>query len=115
MTTGGDLVFYGTPEGYLKAIDARNGKELWQFQTGPGGIAPPVTWEARTASSTVAVGPGWGGAVPLWGGDVALLVNMLEQGGLSPGVQAAQVLILPAGPGNAARPGAISSTKESPQ
>ncbi|CAN0200091.1 unnamed protein product [Chrysoparadoxa australica] len=28
MTTAGNLVFFGTPEGYLKAVDARNGKEL---------------------------------------------------------------------------------------
>jgi len=80
MTTGGDLVFYGTPEGYLKAIDARNGKELWQFQTGSGVIAPPVTWE-QDGEQYVAVVSGWGGAVPLWGGDVAKRVNMLEQGG----------------------------------
>ncbi|HYH40226.1 MAG TPA: PQQ-dependent methanol/ethanol family dehydrogenase, partial [Azospirillum sp.] len=41
MTTAGNLVFYGTPEGYLKAVDARTGKELWKFQTGSGVVAPP--------------------------------------------------------------------------
>jgi alcohol dehydrogenase (cytochrome c) len=25
---------------------------------------------------------GWGGAVPLWGGEVAKKVNLLEQGGM---------------------------------
>jgi alcohol dehydrogenase (cytochrome c) len=29
----------------------------------------------------VSVVSGWGGAVPLWGGEVAKKVNMLEQGG----------------------------------
>ncbi len=80
LTTGGDLVFYGTPEGYLKAVDAKSGKELWQFQTGSGIIAPPITWE-ENGEQFVAVVSGWGGAVPLWGGDVAKRVNFLEQGG----------------------------------
>ncbi|MCA7083133.1 PQQ-dependent methanol/ethanol family dehydrogenase [Cupriavidus sp. DB3] len=80
MTTGGGLVFWGTPEGYLKAADARTGKELWQFQTGSGVVAPPVTWE-ENGEQFIAVVSGWGGAVPLWGGDVAKRVNFLEQGG----------------------------------
>lgn len=80
MTTAGDLVFYGTPEGYLKALDAKTGKELWKFQTGSGVVAPPITWQDG-GTQYVAVVSGWGGAVPLWGGDVAKRVNFLEQGG----------------------------------
>ncbi|KWR90781.1 PQQ-dependent methanol/ethanol family dehydrogenase [Cupriavidus sp. IDO] len=80
MTTAGGLVFWGTPEGYLKAADAKTGKELWQFQTGSGVVAPPVTWEDN-GEQYVAVVSGWGGAVPLWGGEVAKRVNFLEQGG----------------------------------
>ncbi|QYY30001.1 PQQ-dependent methanol/ethanol family dehydrogenase [Cupriavidus pinatubonensis] len=80
MTTAGGLVFWGTPEGYLKAADARTGKELWKFQTGSGVVAPPVTWE-ENGEQYVAVVSGWGGAVPLWGGEVAKRVNFLEQGG----------------------------------
>ena len=80
LTTGGNLMFYGTTEGYLKAVDATNGKELWKFQTGSGIIAPPITWEDK-GEQYVAVVSGWGGAVPLWGGDVAKRVNFLEQGG----------------------------------
>jgi alcohol dehydrogenase (cytochrome c) len=80
LTTGGGLAFYGTPEGYLKAVDAKTGKELWSFQTGTGIVAPPVTWE-QDGEQMVAVATGWGGAVPLWGGDVAKRVNYLEQGG----------------------------------
>jgi alcohol dehydrogenase (cytochrome c) len=80
MTTAGGLVFYGTPEGYLKALDAKTGKELWKFQTGSGVVAPPVTWQDGGVQY-VAVVSGWGGAVPLWGGDVAKKVNFLEQGG----------------------------------
>jgi alcohol dehydrogenase (cytochrome c) len=80
LATAGDLVFYGVPEGYFKAVDARSGKELWQFQTGSGVVAPPITWEDG-GTQYVAVVSGWGGAVPLWGGDVAKKVNFLEQGG----------------------------------
>lgn len=80
MTTAGGLVFYGTPEGYLKAVDAKSGKELWKFQTGSGVVAPPVTWQEGD-TQYVAVVSGWGGAVPLWGGEVAKKVNFLEQGG----------------------------------
>ena len=80
MTTAGNLVFYGTPEGFLKAVDAKTGKELWKFQTGSGIVAPPVTWKDGD-TQYIAVVSGWGGAVPLWGGEVASKVNMLEQGG----------------------------------
>jgi len=80
LTTAGGLTFYGTPEGYLKALDAKTGKELWSFQTGTGIVAPPVTWE-QDGEQMIAVTTGWGGAVPLWGGDVAKRVNFLEQGG----------------------------------
>ena len=80
LTTGGDLVFWGTPEGYLKAADAKTGKVLWQFQTGSGIVAPPITW-TQDGEQYVSVVSGWGGAVPLWGGEVAKKVNLLEQGG----------------------------------
>ena len=44
LTTGGNLVFWGTPEGYLKAADAKTGKVVWQFQTGSGINSPPITY-----------------------------------------------------------------------
>ena len=80
LTTGGNLVFWGTPEGYLQAADAKTGKVVWKFQTGSGVVAPPVTWEDK-GEQYIAVASGWGGAVPLWGGDVAKKVSFLEQGG----------------------------------
>ena len=80
LTTAGDLVFYGTPEGYLKAVHAKTGEELWHFQTGSGVVGSPITWE-QDGEQFVAVASGWGGAVPLWGGDVAEKVKYLNQGG----------------------------------
>ncbi|MEH6502970.1 MAG: methanol/ethanol family PQQ-dependent dehydrogenase [Cycloclasticus sp.] len=80
LTTGGNLVFFGTPEGYLNALDAKTGELLWRFQTGSGIVGIPVTWE-MDGEQYIAVPSGWGGAVPLWGGDVAKRINTLNQGG----------------------------------
>jgi alcohol dehydrogenase (cytochrome c) len=80
LATAGNLVFTGTPEGYLKAFDAKSGKELWKFQTGSGVVGCPITWE-EDGEQYIAVPSGWGGAVPLWGGDVAKTVKYLNQGG----------------------------------
>ena len=80
MTTAGGLVFTGTPEGFLKAFDDQTGEELWSFQTGSGVVGQPVTWD-MDGEQYIAVASGWGGAVPLWGGEVAKKVNYLNQGG----------------------------------
>ncbi|WP_135078802.1 PQQ-dependent methanol/ethanol family dehydrogenase [Terasakiella sp. SH-1] len=79
MTTP-ELVFTGTPEGYLKAFDAQTGKEVWKFQTGSGIVGSPITWE-QDGEQYISVVSGWGGAVPLWGGDVAKRIKNLNQGG----------------------------------
>ena len=80
MTTGGGLVFYGTPEGYLQAVDDTTGEILWKYNTGSGVVGSPITWE-QDGEQYVAVVSGWGGAVPLWGGDVAKIVHNFNQGG----------------------------------
>ncbi|ODU20001.1 MAG: dehydrogenase [Sphingomonas sp. SCN 67-18] len=80
LTTAGNLVFTGTPEGFLKAFDAKTGKELWKFNTGSGVVGSPVTW-TQDGEQYVAVMSGWGGAVPLWGGEVAKAVQHINQGG----------------------------------
>lgn len=80
LSTAGNLVFTGTPEGFLKAFDAKTGKELWKFQTGSGVVGSPVTWE-QDGEQYVAVMSGWGGAVPLWGGEVAKSFSGINQGG----------------------------------
>jgi PQQ-dependent dehydrogenase (methanol/ethanol family) len=46
LSTAGDVVFYGTLEGYLKAVD-NNGKELWKFKTPSGIIGNVNTWEYK--------------------------------------------------------------------
>jgi alcohol dehydrogenase (cytochrome c) len=44
LATAGDLMFTGDPEGHFFALDARNGKKLWSFQTGSGNHGNPVTY-----------------------------------------------------------------------
>ena len=80
LTTGGGLVFTGTSDGYVKAFDSSNGKELWKFQTGSGIISSPITWE-MDGEQYIAIQSGYGGAVPLWGGDMAELTRQVTQGG----------------------------------
>ena len=45
LATAGDVVFYGTLEGYLKAVDAKTGKELYKFKTPSGIIGNVNTWK----------------------------------------------------------------------
>ena len=45
LATAGNIVFYGTLEGYLKAVDIKTGKELWKFKTPSGIIGNVFTYE----------------------------------------------------------------------
>jgi PQQ-dependent dehydrogenase (methanol/ethanol family) len=60
LTTAGDVVFYGTLEGYLKAVDAKTGKELYKFKT-PSGIIGNVMTYMHGGRQYVAVLSGVGG------------------------------------------------------
>jgi len=80
LATKGNLVFTGNPEGYLLAFDAKTGEVKYRFQTGSGIVGSPITWE-QNGEQYVSVVSGWGGAVPLWGGEVAKRVKHLNQGG----------------------------------
>ncbi|WP_029353981.1 lanthanide-dependent methanol dehydrogenase XoxF5 [Bosea sp. 117] len=60
LATAGDVVFYGTLEGYLKAVDAKSGKELYKFKT-PSGIIGNVTTYEHKGRQYVAILSGVGG------------------------------------------------------
>ncbi|WP_040485259.1 methanol/ethanol family PQQ-dependent dehydrogenase [Lutibaculum baratangense] len=60
LATAGDVVFYGTLEGYLKAVDAETGDELYRFKT-PSGIIGNVTTYEHGDKQYVAVFSGVGG------------------------------------------------------
>lgn len=73
LVTAGDVVFYGTMDGWFKALDARGGRLLWQFKTGSGIIGQPVTYRGPDNKQYVAVLAGVGG----WSGAIVA-------GGLNP-------------------------------
>jgi PQQ-dependent dehydrogenase (methanol/ethanol family) len=66
LATAGDVVFYGTMDGWFKAVDARRGALLWQFKTGSGIIGQPVSYRAPDGRQYVAVLSGVGG----WAGAI---------------------------------------------
>ena len=80
LTTAGNLVFTGTPEGYLIGFDAKTGEIVYKFNTGSGIVGSPITW-VMDGEQYLSVLSGWGGAVPLWGGEVAKRVKDINQGG----------------------------------
>jgi glucose dehydrogenase len=63
LVTGGDLVFYGTLDGWFKAVDARSGATKWRFKTGSGIIAQPVAYRGPDGHEYIAVLSGVGGWV----------------------------------------------------
>ncbi len=60
LATAGDIVFYGTLEGYLKAVDKENGEELYRFKTPSGIIGNINTW-SHQGKQYVGVLSGLGG------------------------------------------------------
>jgi alcohol dehydrogenase (cytochrome c) len=59
LTTAGDLLFTGDPEGNFTALDVRTGKTLWNFQTGSGHSGGPISY-AVNGKQFVATPSGWG-------------------------------------------------------
>jgi len=61
VVTAGDVVFYGTMEGWFKAVHARTGRLLWQQKLDSGIIGQPVTYRAPDGKQYVAILSGVGG------------------------------------------------------
>lgn len=71
LSTSGGLLFSGSADGFLYAFDAKTGKVLWKSpQMSSGVLGVPSTWKVG-GKQYVAVYAGWGGGVPIWGGDMA--------------------------------------------
>jgi lanthanide-dependent methanol dehydrogenase len=66
LVTAGDVLFYGTMEGWFKAVDARNGKLLWKYKTTSGIIGQPVAYRGPDGKEYIAVMSGVGG----WSGAI---------------------------------------------
>jgi lanthanide-dependent methanol dehydrogenase len=70
LVTAGDVVFYGTLDGWFKAADAKTGKVLWKFKVGSGVVGNPITYRGPDGKQYVAVYAGIGGDWFLVSGDV---------------------------------------------
>jgi PQQ-dependent dehydrogenase (methanol/ethanol family) len=66
LATAGDVVFYGTMDGWFKAVDAKTGRPLWQYKTESGIIGQPVSYRGPDGKQYVAVLAGVGG----WAGAI---------------------------------------------
>ena len=70
LVTGGDVAFYGTLDGYFKAVDAKTGTVLSKFKVGSGVVASPITFRGADGKQYVAVYAGIGGDPSLFAGEV---------------------------------------------
>jgi alcohol dehydrogenase (cytochrome c) len=62
LVTGGDIAFYGTVDGWFRAVNARTGKVLWSQKLSSGILGSPMTYTAPDGHQYVAVVAGVGGA-----------------------------------------------------
>jgi len=72
LSTAGNVVFYGSLDGWFHAVDASTGKLLWQFKTGSGIVAPPITYKGPDGKQYIAILSGvggWAGAIVAGGLD----------------------------------------------
>ena len=60
LATAGNIAFYGTLDGYLKAVDIKTGKELYRFKT-PSGIIGNINTYTHGGKQYIAVLSGVGG------------------------------------------------------
>jgi PQQ-dependent dehydrogenase (methanol/ethanol family) len=72
LATATDVVFYGTLEGYLKAVDAQTGRELWRFKT-PSGVIGNVNTYKHGGKQYISILSGVGG----WAG-IGMAIPSLE-------------------------------------
>ena len=87
LATKGNVVFYGTLDGWFKAADARTGAVLWKFKVGSGVVGNPVTYTGPDGKQYVAIYAGIGGDMGLLiAGDVAsnLPYDVRERGSTLP-------------------------------
>ena len=81
MSTAGGIVFQGNVQGWFNAYDAKNGKQLWGFNTGSGISAAPMTY-TLDGKQYVAVVSGRTESIPAFMGDIgADVVNASSEGG----------------------------------
>jgi len=86
LTTASGVAFYGTMDGWIKAISAKSGQELWKFHMPSGIIANPMTY-THDGKQYIALLSGVGG----WAG-IGLAAGLTEPTAGLGAVNAAQDL-----------------------
>jgi len=81
LVTAGDVLFYGTLDGYVKAVDAKTGAYLWHFKAPSGVTGSFSTWEYKD-KQYVAVMAGSADAEALLDSDVSLDIPVRRGGSL---------------------------------
>jgi PQQ-dependent dehydrogenase (methanol/ethanol family) len=66
VVTAGDVVFYGTMDGWFKAVDSRSGDLLWRYKVDSGVIGQPISYRGPDGHQYIAVLSGVGG----WSGAI---------------------------------------------
>ena len=87
LSTAGGVVYYGTLDGWFKAVDESNGKVLWKFKVGSGVVGNPIAYTGPDGKQYIAVYSGIGGDMGLLiAGDVAsnLPFDVRERGSTLP-------------------------------
>lgn len=69
LATAGDVVFYGTLDGWFKVVDARSGQMLSRFKVGSGVVGNPIAYRGPDGKEYVAIYAGIGGDWALLAGD----------------------------------------------
>jgi quinohemoprotein ethanol dehydrogenase len=78
LSTAGGLVFQGSARGEFAAYDATDGERLWSTPVQTGVVAAPISY-AVDGKQYVAIVVGWGGALPLAGGQVAAMAGSVNR------------------------------------
>jgi lanthanide-dependent methanol dehydrogenase len=69
LVTAGGVVFYGTMDGWFKALDAKTGTLLWSTRLPSGIIAQPISYRGPDGKQYIAIASGVGG----WSGAIVSL------------------------------------------
>jgi alcohol dehydrogenase (cytochrome c) len=110
LVTAGDVAFYGTADGWFRAVDARSGKVLWSQKLGSGIIGQPITYMGPDHRQYIAISAGIGGAATVRADVIALRPLDFPAGGNTLYVFSIDGNSMSSGPGQLSEKDGISET-----
>jgi alcohol dehydrogenase (cytochrome c) len=111
LATAGDVVFYGTTDGWFRAVDARSGKVLWSQKLGSGIIGQPITYLGLDHRQYIAISAGVGGAATVRADVIALRPYDFPAGGNTLYVFSIDGDSMSSGPGQMTSKDSVSTTQ----